>query len=83
MYILNETANEAFVCMLCCATLTALTASKGTIYWRLGIVRITLCHTTSAFGRRGGCLQREEVSQAVVDGGRARQEEAESSFQSF
>lgn len=44
---------------------------------------VTLCHTTSAFGRGRGCLQREEVSQAVVDGGRARQEEAESSFQSL
>lgn len=28
---------------------------------------VTLCHTGSAFGRGGGCLQREEVSQAVVD----------------
>lgn len=69
--------------MLCCAPLTALTASEGKLDWRLGIVGVTLCHTASAFGKGGGCLQREEVSQAVVDGGRARQEEAESSFQSF
>lgn len=58
-------------------------ASEGKSDLRLGIVGVTLCHTGSAFWRRGGCLQREEVSQAVVDGGRARQEEAESSFHPF
>lgn len=83
VYILNETANEAFAFMLCCAPLTALTASEGKFDWRLGIVGVTLCHTASAFGRGGGCLHRKEVSQAVVDGGRVRQEEIESSFQSF
>lgn len=47
-------------------------ASEGKSDLRLGIVAVTLCHTGSAFGRGGGCLQREEVSQAVVDGGESK-----------
>lgn len=83
VYILNETASEAFACVLCSAPLTALTASEGKFDLRLGIVGVTLCQTGSAFGRSGGCLQREEVIQAVLDGGRARQEEVDSCFQPF
>lgn len=75
MYILNETASEAFACVLCCAVpcsalLCSAFVSEGKSDFRLGIV-VTLWHTGSAFGRgeAGGCLQREEVSQAGVDGG--------------
>lgn len=75
VYILNETASEAFACLrfvLCSAPLrSALTARvKGESDLRLGSVGVTLCHTGSAFGRSGEggvCLHGGEVSQAEAD----------------
>ena len=86
MYILNETASEAFACVLCCAPLTALTVhSEGKSDFRLGIVGATLCHTGSAFGRGGGLFaeRRRSVKQGLMEGRARREEEAESSFQPF
>lgn len=83
-FILNETEREVFAVL--CSAHCSECASGGRSDLRLSIAGVTLCHIGSAFRREVGvvCREREgerEVSQAVVDGGRARQEKAESSFQ--
>lgn len=89
VYILNETASEEFAflhAVPCCAPLSALTAcaSEGNAHPRLGRARVTLRCTGSAFGKGGGgCLQREEVSQAVVDEGESKAGEQFSAPESF
>lgn len=82
MYILNETASEAFACLHAVLRSAHCSdcASEGKSDLRLGIVGVTLCHTRSAFRRGGGYLWREEVSQAVVDEGKSKAEEHISAF---
>lgn len=92
VYILNETASEEFAWLRAVprrAPLPALTApaSEGKAHPRLGKASVTVRRTGSAFGNRwkggGGYLQREEVSQAVVDEGESKAGEQFSVPESF
>lgn len=76
MYILNETASEAFACLraVLCSVHCSDCASEGKSDLRLGTVGVTLSLTRSAFRRGGGYLWRE-VSQAVVDEEKSKAEE--------